>query len=448
MIYIDPPYYFRNQKQEDTFAYNSNFRLSTWLAFMRSRLEIAQQLMKDDGVIFVSINEDGLAYLKVLMDEIFKMDNFIEVFSWKKTDTPSNLPHKSKKALEYILCYEKKRDNVKYKGIEKTSASNDPLTKPKNSSKIISFKPGTLIFSEQERIYPKGNNYGTAKYPMALLDDLEVKGFTNANTVRFENKFIWVQDNFESELQKKTKIYCSKNSLVLSYKKQSYEVEAPFDLIDSSMGIQTSENAGKELTSLFGKEVFKYPKSESLIEYLINMVSNKLNRNDYILDFHLGSGTTAAVAHKMGYRYIGIEQMDYMDTLTIPRLQKVLKGDGIGISGKLDWQGGGSFISMELKKWNEEAKEKILSATRLEELEALLDELTDTYFLDYNVKLKEFREVIIREENFRKLWFKKQQAMFLQMLDLNQLYVNASEMEDSRYGLSREEIDLTNDFYQ
>src|SRR5690606_9852190 len=121
--------------------------------------------------------------------------------------------------------------------------------------------------------------------------------------------------------------------------KLEYDIEAPLNYIDSKMGIDTTENAGKELNKLFGKEVFSYPKSESLIMYLISMVSNKLSKNDYILDFHLGSGTTVATAHKLGYRYIGVEQMDYIDSVTIERMKLVIKGEQTGISEKIGWNG-------------------------------------------------------------------------------------------------------------
>jgi adenine-specific DNA-methyltransferase len=448
MIYIDPPYYFRENKQEDTFTYNSNFKLSSWLTFMMSRLEIAKELLTNDGVIFISINEDGLCYLKILMDQIFKIDNFIEIFNWKKTDTPSNLPHKSKKASEYILCYEKVKDNVKYRGLSKTSKSNDPLTKPKNGIKTLKFQPGQLICSDKSAKYLKGEGYGTDKYPMELLDDLIIENNTNKNVVRFSNRFTWTQDYLEEEIKNKTKMFCSKKTLVLSYKKAEYNVEAPFDLIDSSMGIQTSENAGKELTDMFGEEVFKYPKPETLIEYLINIVSNKLSPNDIILDFHLGSGTTSAVAHKLGYQYIGIEQLEYINTLTVPRMTKVIEGDKIGISQKNDWCGGGDFIYFELAEGNVKAISEINECSTLNELLSLFDKLYSKYFLHYNIRIKDFKETIIKEDKFKALSLNKQKEMFCRMLDNNQLYVNRDEMEDKQFGIAKEDIALTKDFYQ
>jgi len=185
-------------------------------------------------------------------------------------------------------------------------------------------------------------------------------------------------------------------------------------------------------------------KPEKLLKQIFELATEK---GDIILDFHLGSGTTTAVAHKMGLHYIGIEQLDYYENDSVERLKNVINGDQTGISKGLDWKGGGSFVYLELAKWNEEAKEKIANCKSLKELEKLLNELSEKYFLHYNVKLKEFKEKIIHEENFKKLPLKKQQEMFCKMLDLNQLYVNASEMEDKKYGLSKEDIALTKDFY-
>lgn len=445
LVYIDPPYYFRENKQEDTFTYNSNFHLSTWLTFMENRIKAAFELMTSDGVIFISINEDGLAYLKVLMDDIFKIENFIEIFNWKKTDTPSNLPKKSKKASEYILCYEKKKDNVKFKGIEKTSASNDPLTKPKNSFKIIEFLPNTLICSDKEKVYKKGKEYGTDKYPMELLDDLIIENHTNKNKVRLKNRFIWVQENFDNELKNGTKLFCSKNSLVLSYKKSVYETEAPFDLIDSSMGIQTAESAGNELTKLFGKEVFKYPKSESLIQYLINMVTNKFDENDIVLDFHVGSGTTAVVAHKMKYQYIGVEQIDDHIEITKQRLVKTIAGDNSGISESEEWKGGGEFVYFELKKSNQKFVEQIESAKDTKAVLKIWEEMKAKSFLNYNVDIQKQEAHI---EEFKALTLTEQKQHLVELLDKNQLYVNLSSLNDKDFAVTAEEKKVTQDFYQ
>ena len=145
-------------------------------------------------------------------------------------------------------------------------------------------------------------------------------------------------------------------------------------------------------------------KPEQLIYRIIDMTTEK---NDLILDYHLGSGTTAAVAHKMGRQYIGIEQMDYIENIAVERLKKVIDGEQGGISKAVDWQGGGSFLYCELAKWNEKAKEKILACENLEQLKTFFNEMVEKYFLNYNLKIKEFTEKVLQEENFTNLSLEK-----------------------------------------
>jgi adenine-specific DNA-methyltransferase len=121
--------------------------------------------------------------------------------------------------------------------------------------------------------------------------------------------------------------------------------------------------------------------------------------------------------------------------------------DNGGISKSVNWQGGGEFIYFELAKWNEAAKDKICECKNLKALIKLFDELYEVYFLNYNLKIKEFKEKVIEEENFKNLDLDKQKEMFLTMLDLNQMYVNKSEMKDSKYNLSKQDKDCTQNFY-
>jgi adenine-specific DNA-methyltransferase len=174
---------------------------------------------------------------------------------------------------------------------------------------------------------------------------------------------------------------------------------------------------------------------------IINVLTNS---NDLILDYHAGSGTTGhAVLNlneedKGNRKFILIEQMDYIKTVTTPRIKEVLKRS----------KSNESFIYCELAKWNEQAKEEIQKAKDLSALVKLFDILYEKYFLNYNVKIKDFKEKIIKEENFKKLTLDQQKKMFLAMLDLNQMYVNESEMADKKYGISTKDQELTKAFYR
>ena len=185
-------------------------------------------------------------------------------------------------------------------------------------------------------------------------------------------------------------------------------------------------------------------KPEKLLQRILGLSTQK---GDMVLDFFSGSGTTAAVAHKMGRQYIGIEQMDYIEEITCERIKKVIEGEQGGISKSVDWKGGGEFIYCELAKWNEIAKNRINAFETFEELLGFYDETYDKYFIDYNLKIKEFKEKVIKEENFINLSLDQQKRIFLKMLDLNQMYVCKTERADSKFGISKEDQDLTEEFY-
>ena len=205
------------------------------------------------------------------------------------------------------------------------------------------------------------------------------------------------------------------------------------------------KSAKSELETLgFPRDIFDTPKPESLIKRILEIASSE---SDIVLDYHLGSGTTAAVAHKMNRQYIGVEQMDYINTVTVERLKKVIEGEQGGISKLENWHGGGSFVYMELAEKNEQAVRLINACKNGEELISIFDKLCSKYFLHYNVRIKEFREEV-KTDRFQSLPLKEQKEMFCRMLDLNQLYINADDREDNNSGLSTNDIAITEDFYR
>ena len=348
-IYIDPPYNTGNEK----WVYNDNVndpkikkwlgdvvgkqgedlsRHDKWLCMMYPRLKLLHKLLAEDGAIFISIDDNELANLKLLCDEIFGGNNFIGQWHWFKSATPPNLSYKIKKNIEYVLCYEKQKSSTKYRGIQKISGSDDPMTKPQNSTKILKFPAGSIHIKGVNRIIPAGI-YGTDKFPNKLLNDLIVKNGVNANEVEFENKFIWLQEKLKNELAQNTVINCS-NRLVLSYKKQEYDPEVPPNLINSEVGVNTTEEAGKVLSTIFdGQNVFEYPKDVSLIEYIINFLCNS---GDIILDSFAGSGTTAHAVLNLNKKdggnrkFILVEMENYAENITAERVRRVMRGYGEG----------------------------------------------------------------------------------------------------------------------
>lgn len=270
------------------FTHQKSNSHSAWLTFIYPRLYIAKQLLKDDGIIFVSIEDSELAQLRLLMDEVFGEENFVGQWNWFKSATPPNLSKKIKKNIEYILCFQNGNNNEYFTGLKKNSSSDDGITKPQNTIKELHFKPNQINTTLKDGQY-KAAIYGTDKYPNELLNDLIVKQGKNFNEVVFRNRFTWTQTKLEEEIKNETVINLSKN-LVLSIKKAEYNPEVPPNLIDKNVNVGTTENAGRYLTQIFGKEkVFDYPKSISLLDYLLKFCDTK---NEIIVDFFAGSGTT------------------------------------------------------------------------------------------------------------------------------------------------------------
>ena len=183
-------------------------------------------------------------------------------------------------------------------------------------------------------------------------------------------------------------------------------------------------------------------KPEKLLKQIIELNTDNL---DIVMDYHLGSGTTCAVAHKMGRQYIGIEQLDYGNNDSVVRLTNVISGDTSGISPIVKWKGGGEFVFLELKKYNQLFIEQIETAKDAKALLKIWEEMKAKSFLNYNVDIKKHDEHI---EEFKALSVSEQKQHLIEILDKNQLYVNLSSLNDKDFAVSKEEMKVTNDFYQ
>lgn len=415
-IYIDPPYNTGN----DSFAYNDRFNHSAWLTFMFNRLSKAKDLLKDDGSIFVQIDDFEVSYLKVLLDIIFGRENFRNQITWKRRGGSANPSNRLNNVTDYILWYSK-TESFKYYPI--FSLDDD------NTKKYIKERFNNV--DENGRRFMK-SPIQSPNYRENLIYDYKgyktpAKGYSISKDVMerwdAEGK-LWFPPKKDQNINRK--IYLDE------YQGQ------PINSLWTDISVINPMS--KERTDFMTGQ-----KPEELILRFQKMTTDA---EDIILDYHLGSGTTALAAHKFGRKYIGIEQMDYVEDFALPRLSKAIEGDGIGISKLVNWQGGGSFIYAELAKNNETAKERIDACNSLEELVQLFEELNTRYFLDYNVRIKDFKENVVKEEAFINLSLARQKEIFKRMLDNNQLYVNLSEVEDARYNLSEDAIRLTKDFYQ
>ncbi len=421
LIYIDPPY----NTESDGFVYNDSFTHSAWLSFMKNRLEVASEMLNNTGLMFISCDDREQAYLKVLLDEIFGREN-TETLIWHKVGDDSGrlkVTHRFRREHEYIHIVYKDKKKVFFNKFEAERDYKNTYTNPDNDPRGA-YKQGIISHTE-EKSTENGKNFYTVTTPSGRKINRQ-----------------WRVDEVEfRELDKDNRIYYGKSGDSIPSLKvfiNETKMATPISILQE---YGTAKSAGIKLKELFdGEKVFDYPKPPELIMHLLAVATNE---DDIILDFFAGSGTTAQSLLELDKiseikrRFVLIEQMNYVEDVTCPRVQKVMKKENIN----------DSFIYIELAKWNETAKEKILEAKNLKELESFFDEMYERYFLNYNLKIKEFREKVINEEEFKNLSLDEQKKMFVAMLDNNQMYVNKTEMTDKKFGISENDQKLTSEFY-
>ena len=440
LIYIDPPYYFTKHKESDSFNYNSNFRLSTWLTFMHNRLSVAKELLKNGGVILCHIKEDGVHWLKVLMEEIFKVENFVETFIWKNTDNPDSLSKKSRSSVEYILCYEVNKDSsVQYLG-KQTENGDAPLLNSGNSIHPLTFPAQTIRFNISDGIYECG-----MPDRVEILTPIKVENGLNSNEATLKGEFKWSQQTLDEEIEKGTYFLCKTNKFSIRFQRKDGVYMAPekyFDeqYLSKAIGVGSNEDASTHIKQM-GLE-FSYSKPESVVAFFIKSITVE---KDIVIDFFLGSGTTAAVAHKMNRRYIGIDQMDYIEDTACNRLTKVIEGEQGGISKSVNWQGGGSFVYCELAKANQQFADDIEHASSFEEFATIWKQMQETGFLSWKVNPK---EINANADDFTTLAIEDQKRFLIECLDKNLLYIPYSEIDNAEFGISENDKKINNQFYQ
>lgn len=420
LIYIDPPYNTGN----DGFKYNDSFNHSSWLAFMKSRLEIARNLLRKDGAILTSCDDNEQAYLRVLCDEIFGSENFVSSFVWQKKTSGSQHSKHVLDFHEYILAFAKDISSLSAFKAQRTA---EQVASFKFEDKYVKERGKYLISPLKSWL----DYRRTLIYPIEMPDGTQI-----------ETQWVCARKTYDELLADgRIEFRKLKDGSWSVYKKQYItdrggEVMLPSLLLNSGQ----SANGTKEVNAIFGDKVFSNPKPEKLIHDLIHAVTDK---DDIVLDFCLGSGTTAAVAHKMGRRWIGIEQMDYIETIAKERLKKVIAGEQGGISKSVNWQGGGSFVYMELKKYNQEYVDQINAATNMTELEEVYKKMYQNAFLKFWFDKKTFE----RDERFRSMDLNTRKQALIGILDENQLYLNYADMDDAKYHVSDNERALTKRFY-
>ncbi|MGL2670453.1 DNA methyltransferase [Helicobacter pylori] len=420
-IYIDPPYNTGN----DSFNYNDNFNHSSWLVFMKNRLEAAREFLSDDGVIFVQCDDNEQAYLKVLMDEIFGRDNFVNTIIWEKKYSPQNDAKWFSDNHDFILLYAKDKGIWRPNLLPRTSEMNARYKNLDNDERGA-WKPSDCLVKTYMASYdypittpsgkvvtpPKGRCWMTSKENFQkLVDDNRIYFGRNGDNVPSLKRFL-------SEVKQGT---------------------TPLTIWKYTE-VGHNQDATKQLLALFNNvKLFDTPKPEALISRILEISTKE---NDLVLDFFAGSGTTCAVAHKMKRRYIGIEQMDYIETITKERLKKVIEGEQGGISKKCDFKGGGSFVYAELKEVNLEIKKQILNANSKSECLKIFNDLNERFLKRADCKIDE-----IDSEEFHNLDLNEQKRICCASLDSNEDYLNLGDIDEDAWEIDESTKKYNEIFY-
>lgn len=467
-IYIDIPY----NTGSDSFGYNDNFNHSTWLTFIKNRLSIAKQLLRNDGCIFIQCDDNEQAYLKVLCDEVLGRENFVNCIAVKMSEaTGVKMSHSNirfPKLKEYILFYK----NIGFNGFEEIDKYLVQEWDKENNIFLENFTQD--MRNEIIKISEKSSKtQNDVQRVLEILKDVK-KVSLNAKIrdLKISNSDLidWLFNNSYRIIKT-----CGSSSLFNLVKKigaipeqdiacaLSKENVLFFYITDFNLDtaqprlrvIFADENIYKNpcdfwqdikttgaISNEGGVQLLNGKKPEKIIQRILKMTTKP---NDIVLDFFSGSGTTGAVAHKMGRKYIMCEQLDSHISKQIERLNTVIGGDSTGISNLVNWQGGGSFVYCELAKLNQTFIETIQSAENDEQLASVWAEMRESGFISSYVNPK---EINAEAEDFNALSFEEKKRLFIALLDKNMLYVNYCDIDDDSYAISEDDKAFTHSFYK
>ena len=453
LIYIDPPY----NTGSDSFGYNDSFNHSAWLTFMKNRLEVARELLKDDGVIFIHIDDQEMHYLKIVADDIFGRDNFIATVPRKTRSGKSDVPYKLSQDFDWMLMYTKgasKTDELFGRTVERKYYKTPDF--PDDEWRLTDLTTQRTIHERPNSNFALVNPRNGQEFP---VNPNRCWGVTKDSVDEYlrKGKIVFPGDyDFHDLKRPAMRVFKSEDRGKKAYVSSDFLNQAMDELLKSMVNRKGTD----EIVELFGEKVFAYPKNERLIERIIEYTTEE---GDIVLDFHVGSGTTTAVAHKMNRQWIAVEQMDYVETITMERLKKVvgkkvkvegklieeIDYDTGGISKSVNYQGGGDFIYCELMPYNQAFMDKIQSAQSPEALVVLWHDIAENSFLNWYVNPERPEDAVANfiEVGQTENGLDKQKKCLAKLLDKNQLYVNFSEIEDEDFGVSEEDKALNRVFY-
>ena len=446
MMYWDVPY----NTESDSFKYNDKFSRSTWLVFIKNRVEKALPLLRNDGVFLIQCSFHQYAYLKVLLDEI--VGNYVMTFNVlvRHPDRTLTGDKEFNDVIEYVLVYSKNKDFKMPKICEeKTIDEYQYVVEELTSGKEIFFdERKAVMFSPDEyrirKIEPSKDNFkiitvrgsikeknSSGRFYVKYLDPLVNK---------YPNKTLFKVSNIGDDKYDFRYFYLppegNKNGAYLQGMPISSSVTCkPYpNFLDFVQSYNTVNDEGIV-------EFRNGKKPEDLIAFFMNIFTVE---NDLVLDAFAGSATTAAVAIKMHRKFITCEQMDYADTITVPRIKGVLSGMENDLLPEFNYTGGGSFVYCELAKLNQNFVDEIQIATSKEEISDIYSRVIKTGFISSKVNPRDINE---NSDDFFALSLDEQKCFLMELLDKNLLYVNYCDIDDQEFDISDNDKQFTKSFY-
>lgn len=437
LIYIDPP--FNTGGSAETFTYNNSFNHSSWLTFMKNRLDIAKQLLRDDGFIAIAIDHVELFYLGLLADEIFGRDNRMGIISVVHQARGRWMDKNFSASNEFMLVYSKKQG---------TNIRNIVIDPDKKEKFDLEDEKGKYYLKNY--IVVQGGGGGVTRldkpnfwYPIYVSKDL--KNVSLERKDEYEKvlpitdsgrELTWVTraDTFIERYNEGEVVIKREQGKIVIYRKFREQQIIPTHWVDSRYN--ATSHGTLLLEKIIGRKDFSYPKSLYTVLDTLKLMTDK---NDIILDFFAGSGTTGHATLELNKedggnrKFILVEQLQEHFDICIERIQKVIA------KGRIS----DSFVVFELAQWNEQYMSEIKDADSSRKLLNIYEKMKKEAFFRYDVDLSKFEE-----KEFEKLPLKEQKQVLCKCLDKNHLYVNLSEIDDATYKVSADDKKLNAEFYK
>lgn len=437
LVFLDPPYYFDASQDTDVFPYNSDFKLSTWLTFMKNRLEVALAFLEDGGYLAIQMNDYGAFHLKVLLDEVFSstkggfVNNIIVKMSDLSGPKMAHTDKKVPKIKEHVFIYTNNYETARFNTVRIASDWDSALKQKRYTSFVDKHDSDNIeewtYTTVNKKLKELGLEYGTKQAEEFLIRHADNVFRTGANE---SLKKMSKDKGFDRT--RFTKVTTGKGLSKYVYKDEEvlFASSKITDLDGKKVPSESvsdiwNDIALNDLSNEGGVNLENGEKPESLLERILQLTTHE---GDRVLDFFMGSATTQAVAMKMNRKFIGMEQMDYFEDISIKRLVNTIEGEQRGISKKLGWQGGGEFVAAELMQ------DKTLSFGEQWEDIQTRDELIELFeMIKSQPKYVKFAADIPTYEadlKNKKVKFETLKMGLKSMLDKNKIYLNFSEIED------------------